>query len=113
MATWKWTGDIVSGTTGQKVATGTGSPEGAVTAPVGSLYMRSDGGTDTSMSTSRKLDLATLDGLPLLTSGGGGGSRTGTIAYVIDGGGSVPTTGVKGQSRHPSELYDYRVGDHC
>lgn len=34
---------------GLKVLSGTGSPAGAVAAPVGSLYLRSDGGTSTSL----------------------------------------------------------------
>lgn len=34
---------------GPKVISGTGSPEGTVTAPVGSLYHRTDGGTGTSL----------------------------------------------------------------
>lgn len=37
--------DIVIGTGGQKIVTCTGSPEGAVTAPVGSMALRVDGGT--------------------------------------------------------------------
>lgn len=100
MSTWKWTGDIVSGTTGQKVATGTGSPEGVITAPVGSLYMRSDGGTNTSVYIKETGSGNT--GWIAISSGGGGGTRTGTIAYVIDGGGSVPSTGVKGQIDIPA-----------
>lgn len=40
-------GGIVLGTV--KVLTGTGSPAGAVAAPVGSLYLRSDGGANTSL----------------------------------------------------------------
>lgn len=35
--------------TGTRIFSGTGSPEGAVTAPVGSLYMRVDGGAGTSL----------------------------------------------------------------
>jgi hypothetical protein len=34
---------------GCKVITGTGSPEGAVTAPVGSMYTRADGGAGTTL----------------------------------------------------------------
>lgn len=34
---------------GAKVFSGTGSPEGAVTAPVGSLYLQTDGGTGTTL----------------------------------------------------------------
>ncbi len=35
--------------TGPRVLSGTGSPEGAITAPVGSLYAREDGGTNTTI----------------------------------------------------------------
>lgn len=35
--------------TGPKVVTGTGSPEGVVTAPMGSLYLRTDGGASTTL----------------------------------------------------------------
>lgn len=40
-------GGIVLGTV--KVLTGTGSPAGVVVAPVGSLYLRSDGGANTTL----------------------------------------------------------------
>lgn len=33
------------------ITSGSGSPEGVVAAPVGSLYMRTDGGVDTSLYT--------------------------------------------------------------
>lgn len=36
-------------TTGPKVTYGTGSPEGVVTAPMGSLYLRTDGGASTTL----------------------------------------------------------------
>ena len=39
------TGGVVIGTA--KVLNGSGSPEGAVTAPIGSLFLRSDGGATT------------------------------------------------------------------
>lgn len=39
---------VGSSDTGPFVSAGSGSPEGAVTAPVGSLYMRTDGGAGTS-----------------------------------------------------------------
>jgi hypothetical protein len=101
MSTWKWLGDIQAGTSGQRVVTGSGSPEGAITAPVGSLYMRSDGGTDTSIYI-KETGSGNTGWIAIANSGGGGGSRTATIAYVIDGGGSVPTTGVKGQIDIPA-----------
>jgi len=37
------------GSGGIKISTGTGTPEGAVTAPVGSLFLRSDGGATTTL----------------------------------------------------------------
>lgn len=39
----------IGGTGGSKLMTGAGSPEGADTAPVGSIFMRTDGGASTSM----------------------------------------------------------------
>lgn len=49
MGTWKWIGDVQIGAGGQKIASGTGSPEGVVTAGVGSLYVRTDGGQGTTL----------------------------------------------------------------
>lgn len=40
---------IMGATTGPQIITGTGTPEGAVTAPIGSMFMRSDGGAATSL----------------------------------------------------------------
>lgn len=37
----------VGSETGPTISTGTGSPETVVTAPVGSIYLRTDGGTGT------------------------------------------------------------------
>lgn len=37
-----------AGATGSQIRTGTGTPEGAVAAPVGSIYLRTDGGASTS-----------------------------------------------------------------
>jgi len=42
-------GGYYIGTTGPRWLSGSGSPEGAVTAPVGSLYSRTDGGASTSL----------------------------------------------------------------
>lgn len=44
MATWFWEGDVQIGPSGQLFTTGTGSPEGATIAPIGSMYLRVDGG---------------------------------------------------------------------
>lgn len=46
MATWNWSGDIEIGTSGQRIVSGTGDPEGVVTAPIGSIYFRVDGGSN-------------------------------------------------------------------
>lgn len=46
MATWQWSGDVEIGPSGQRIVTGTGDPEGAVTAPIGSIYFRVDGGSN-------------------------------------------------------------------
>lgn len=35
--------------TGPKIVTGTGSPESVITAPMGSLYLRTDGGASTTL----------------------------------------------------------------
>ena len=45
------TAGLVVGASGPKVLSGSGSPEGAVTAPVGSIYLRTDGGADTAAYT--------------------------------------------------------------
>lgn len=42
MATWRWTGDVIIGANGQLFKTGTGDPQGVVTANPGSLYLRTD-----------------------------------------------------------------------
>lgn len=39
----------VGSLTGPSISTGTGSPEGVVTAPKGSLYLRTDGSTSTTL----------------------------------------------------------------
>lgn len=40
---------LVGSASGQTIRFGTGDPEGAVTAPVGSMFLRTDGGTDTTL----------------------------------------------------------------
>jgi hypothetical protein len=42
-------GSVTVGTSGPKWQSGTGTPEGAVTAPVGSLFSRTDGGASTTL----------------------------------------------------------------
>lgn len=49
MATWRWAGDVELGTGAVKFLSGSGDPTGVVTAPVGSLYLRQDGGSGTSI----------------------------------------------------------------
>lgn len=42
-------GSVTLGSGGPRIQTGTGTPESVVTAPVGSLYLRSDGGASTTL----------------------------------------------------------------
>lgn len=42
-------GSVELGVSGPTITTGTGSPESAVTAPVGSMFVRSDGGASTTL----------------------------------------------------------------
>jgi hypothetical protein len=51
MATWRWLGDVQIGADGQLITTGTGAPEGVITAPVGSIYLRLDGAANSSLYT--------------------------------------------------------------
>lgn len=62
---------LVGSNAGPQVLSGTGSPEGAVTAPVGSLFLRTDGGTNTTVY--RKEAGAGNTGWVASASGGGGG----------------------------------------
>jgi hypothetical protein len=41
--------DLLISSSGVKITTGTGSPEGVVTAPIGSLFLRLDGGATTTL----------------------------------------------------------------
>jgi hypothetical protein len=59
---------------GQTITWGAGDPEGVVTAPSGSLFMRNDGSTDTSVY--RKESDTGSTGWVALTAGGGGGGLT-------------------------------------
>ena len=56
--------------TGPRILSGTGTPEGVVTAPVGSMYSRVDGGTDTAIYRKET-----------------GGGNTGWVADAAGGGG--------------------------
>jgi len=48
MATWKWIGDVRFGT-GAGIISGTGDPSGVITAPVGTIFLRTDGGAGTTL----------------------------------------------------------------
>lgn len=67
----------IGGDGGAIVARGTGSPEGVQTAPVGSLFLRSDGGANTSVY--RKESGAGNIGWVAVSNAGGGGSSVSTI----------------------------------
>ena len=43
------TGDVTVSNTAATISSGTGTPEGAVTAPIGSLFTRTDGGAATTL----------------------------------------------------------------
>jgi hypothetical protein len=40
---------VIGGSSGPKILSGAGTPESVVTAPVGSLFLRTDGGTSTTL----------------------------------------------------------------
>lgn len=87
------------GDTGPLMLSGTGSPESAVTAPVGSLYLRSDGGTNTTIY--RKESGAGNTGWVAVSNAGGGGGggypakyKTGKYYVAPQGRGSGADSGV-------------------
>lgn len=85
------TGGFRQGTSGPSWLAGTGSPEGAVMAPVGSLYSRSDGGTDSSLYRKES-----------------GGGITGWIPVSsTSAGGSAPPGGTTGQALVKVSNADY------
>lgn len=49
MARWNWSGDVEIGGNGQLLSTGMGAPEGVITAAIGSLYLRLDGTSGSSL----------------------------------------------------------------
>ena len=61
--------------TGPLTTSGTGSPEGAVTAPVSSMYHRTDGGTDTAVYR-KESGTGNTGWVAIATGGGGGGGMT-------------------------------------
>ena len=102
MGTWKWTGPAQFGTSGQQILQGTGSPEGAVSAVVGSIYQRVDGGANTSVYVKETgsgntgwTALGASEGLtnPMTTAGDMiSGGVSGVPARVVAGSpGQVPT----------------------
>jgi hypothetical protein len=48
MTTWRWTGNVSFGS-GGGIVSGSGSPSGVVSAPVGTLYLRTDGGSGSTL----------------------------------------------------------------
>lgn len=69
---------------------GTGSPEGAVVAPIGSIYSRSDGGTDTALL--RKETGTGNTGWVAVSSAAGGSGATNLTITPITGGSVALTT---------------------
>lgn len=65
---------------GEIITTGNGDPDGAIPAPVGSLYMRKDGGDNTSLY-SKMSGGTTSTGWKPVGAGGGGGGGTVLRAY--------------------------------
>ena len=66
--------------TGPRVLSGTGSPESAVTAPVGSLYAREDGGANSTLY--RKESGAGNTGWVAVSNAAGGGANDLTVTYA-------------------------------
>jgi hypothetical protein len=72
---------------GPLTTSGSGSPEGVVTAPVGSLYQRTDGGTNTTLY--RKESGAGNTGWVAISNAGGGGGSFAVAQATVDFG-SIP-----------------------
>src|SRR3954463_11876070 len=72
MATWQWSGDIIIGTNRQRLIAGSGSPETVVTAPIGSLYLRLDGGISTALYV-KEAGVGAVGWVGIGAGGGGGG----------------------------------------
>ena len=73
-----------------KITSGTGSPEGAVTAPVGSIYSRTDGGTDTTIYR-KESGTGNTGWVAVSNAGGGGGISDGDTLSI---GLTFPNTGL-------------------
>lgn len=78
-------GEVIS-LNGVIIKPGSGSPEGVFAAPVGSVYLRTNGGTDTTLYV-KETGAGTTGWVPNAAGGGGGG---GTIEDAIDAGNSIP-----------------------
>jgi hypothetical protein len=86
------TGSVTIGTA--SILSGTGSPESVVSAPVGSIFMRTDGGTNTSVY--RKETGSGNTGWIAIANGAGGtpGGTNGQVQYNNSGSfGGISTTG--------------------
>lgn len=73
-----------------KITSGTGSPEGAVTAPVGSIYSRTDGGTNTTIYR-KESGTGNTGWVAVSNAGGGGGISDGDTLSI---GLTFPNTGL-------------------
>lgn len=76
---------------------GVGDPTGVLPAPVGSLYLRSDGSSGTSLYVK---EIGTDNAG--WTAAGGLGGRVASLSYTIDGGGNTVAVGAKGQITVPT-----------
>lgn len=76
MSTWTWAGSLQIGA-GGGIISGTGTPQGVVTAPVGTLFLRVDGSTGSTLYV--KESGSGNIGWSIAGSGGGGGG-SGNIA---------------------------------
>ena len=97
MATWKWSGQVQYGTGGSLLVTGSGDPEGVVSAPVGSVFLRGDGGVSTSVYIKEA----------------GGSGDTGWTALGAAGGGSTSLatlSDVNTSSPSNGEVLTYNTG---
>ncbi len=80
MATWKWSDQVQYGTGGSLLITGNGAPEGTITAPVGSVFLRGDGGVSSSVYIKEAGSGNT--GWTALGAAGGGSTSLATLSDV-------------------------------
>lgn len=81
MAIWRWTGSIEGGAAGVGLMSGTGSPNGVVTAPVGMLFLRTDGGAGTTLYV-KEVGAGNTGWNPAGSGGGGGGTPGGSDKQI-------------------------------